>query len=61
MNKTRKKPRTFRPGEKCPKSGQYINTMTRTEVTVVKGESFPPTPKPNQRYKLVDKTKHKKK
>jgi hypothetical protein len=30
-----------------------------TEVTVTKGETLPPTPKPGQGFILVDKTKHK--
>ena len=50
----------LKPGMPAPKSGQYQNTETKTEVTVVKGEPLPPTPKPNQPYKLVDATKHKK-
>jgi len=52
--------RTFNPGEKAPKSGQYRNTKTRTEVTVTRGEPLPPTPNKNQKYILVDPTKHKK-
>ena len=51
----------FKPGEKAPVSGQYMNIYTKTEVTVVKGEPLPPTPGKNQRYRLVDKTKHKRK
>lgn len=47
------------PGTKVDKSGQYQNTTTKTEVTVTKREPLPPTPKPGQRYKLVDPTKHK--
>lgn len=54
------KKKTFSPGEKAPKSGQYINTRTKTEVTVTQGEPLPPTPKKNQKYILVDPTKHKK-
>ena len=49
----------FKPGQTVPDSGQYKNTGTKTEVTAVKGEPFPPTPKPGQKYVLVDKTKHK--
>jgi len=52
--------RTFRSGEKAPKSGQYRNNRTRTEVTVTQGEPLPPTPGKGQRYTLVDPTKHKK-
>jgi len=47
------------PGTKAPASGQYRNNTTRTEVTVVRGEPLPPTPKSKQTYTLVDKTKHK--
>lgn len=50
----------LKPGTTAPKSGQYENTKTKNEVTVVKGDPLPPTPKPNQNYKLVDPTKHKK-
>ena len=54
-----KKPQTFKPGEECPVSGQYKNTTTGSEVTVVKGEPFPPTPKSGQEYVLIDKTVYK--
>ena len=50
--------KTYKPGEQAPTSGQYKNTSTGKEVTVVRNEPFPPTPKQNQRYILVDKTKH---
>ena len=54
----------FRPGQKAPDSGQYPVLGPRggdhgTEVTVVKGEPFPPTPKPGMGYGTPDKTKHK--
>lgn len=52
--------KTLKPGQTAPKSGQYQNTTTRTEVTVTRGEPLPPTPKPQQSYKLVDETRHKK-
>jgi hypothetical protein len=48
----------LRPGIKAPASGQYQNQTTKKEVTVVKNEPLPPTPKSGQSYKLVDKTKH---
>jgi hypothetical protein len=51
----------YSPGAKVSVSGQYKNTTTGTEVTSVKGEVLPPTPKPGQKYVLVDKTKHKSK
>lgn len=53
----------FKPGEKAPISGQYRIKGPRgskgPERTVVKGEPFPPTPKPKSTYKLVDPTKTK--
>lgn len=54
----------FKPGEKVPASAQVEivgprGGRTGEERTVVKGEPFPPTPKPGQRYIIVDKTKHK--
>ena len=48
----------LRPGQKAPKSGQYRNTETGYEVTAVRNEPLPPTPKRGQRYRLVDTTKH---
>jgi hypothetical protein len=52
------------PGTKAPASGQYGLVGPRggklnREVTTVKGEPLPPTPKPGLKYVLVDKTKHK--
>jgi hypothetical protein len=55
---------TRRAGEKAEISGQYAlvsangKKVKGKEVTVVKGESFPPTPKKGQAYKLVDATNH---
>ena len=53
-----------KPGEKADISGQYERIgphggKTGQEVTVVKGEPLPPTPKPGETYRIVDKTKHK--
>jgi len=48
------------PGTLAPRSGQYRNTGTGTEVTTVRGKPLPPTPRSGQRYVLVDPTKHKK-
>lgn len=53
-----------RPGEIAKDSGQYEiigprGGKTGEERTVTKGEPLPPTPKPGQGYRLVDKTKHK--
>jgi hypothetical protein len=55
--------KTYRPGQTAPKSGQYGIVGPRggsqgREVTVVKGEPFPPTPKPDMGFVLVDQTKH---
>jgi hypothetical protein len=50
---------TLKPGTPAPRSGQYRNNSTGTEVTGVRGKTLPPTPKPGQGYKLVDPTKHK--
>lgn len=54
---------TYKPGQKAPVSGQYgvigpKGGKTGTEITVTKGETLPPTPKPGQGFVLVDKTKH---
>jgi hypothetical protein len=57
----------LKPGEKVKISGQYEIVGERggkqegREVTLVKNEPAPPTPKPNQKLKLVDETKHKRK
>lgn len=51
--------KTFKPGQKVPTSGQATNTRTKTEVTVTKGEPFPPTPRSGDHYKITDRTKHK--
>jgi hypothetical protein len=57
-----KKP--YKPGQKAKVSGQYPllgprGGKTGREVTVVKGEPLPPTPKPKMGYGTPDKTKHK--
>ena len=51
--------KTQKPGTPAPKSGQYKNPGTGTEVTGVQGKPLPPTPRPGQGYTLVDPTKHK--
>jgi hypothetical protein len=55
--------KTLRPGSKAPASGQYQQIGPRggagKEVTSVKGEPLPPTPRPGGSYKLVDPTKNK--
>ena len=53
----------FKPGQRAEHSGQYEiegprGKRTGVERTVTKGEPLPPTPKPRQRYRLADKTKH---
>jgi len=54
------KKKYYKPGEKADISGQYKNIKTEREVTVTKGEPFPPTPEKGQKFILVDRTKHKK-
>ena len=58
-------PKRHKPGEKAPASGQYEEVGPRGgksghEVTSTEGKRLPPTSKPGQQYKLVDRTKHKK-
>ena len=53
----------FSPGQIAKISGQYEiigqkGGKTGEERTVTRGEPFPPTPKADQHYKLVDPTKH---
>lgn len=55
--------KTHSPGEKAPRSGQYEivgprGGRTGSERTVTRGEPMPPTPRPGQKYVLVDPTKH---
>jgi len=57
------KQKTQKPGQIVPVSGQYgivgpRGGQTGKEVTVVKGEPFPPTPESGQGFTLVDKTIH---
>lgn len=52
------------PGSLAPRSGQYEiigprGGRTGNERTITRGEPLPPTPKPGQRFKLVDGTKNK--
>lgn len=58
--------KTYKPGEKSPRSGQYEiigprGGNTGEERTIVTREPFPPTPKSGQHYVIVDPTKHKSK
>lgn len=53
--------KSYKPGQRAVQSGQYEiigprGGHTREERTVVLGEPFPPTPKPNQTYVMVDPT-----
>lgn len=53
----------FRPGQTAPTSGQYAllgprGGNTGREVTVVKGEPLPPSPKAGMKFVLVDPTRH---
>lgn len=53
----------LKPGQPAPNSGQYQQRGPRggpgKEVTSVKGEPLPPTPKRGMTYVLVDRTKNK--
>ena len=56
---------SYKPGEKAPESGQWKvygprNGYKGYEVTVTKGEPFPPTQKSGLKYGNPDLTKHKK-
>ncbi len=55
--------KTYKSGEKAPRSGQYEiigprGGRTGKERTVTKNEPLPPSPKKGQRYVIVDPTKH---
>lgn len=53
---------TKSPGERAPTSGQWEIVRdgkgTGIERTVTRGEPLPPTPKPGDKYRLADPTKH---
>lgn len=54
----------YKPGQTVPRSGQYQiigprGGYTGGEVTVVRGEPFPPTPKSGMGFGYPDYTKHK--
>jgi hypothetical protein len=54
----------LKPGTKVPRSAQYERVGPRgggtgVEITGVRGKRLPPTPEPDQGYKMVDPTKHK--
>lgn len=52
----------YRPGQTVPSSGIYqeLNALGQkiTEVTCVKGESFPPTKLTGMQYELIREAKH---
>lgn len=52
-----------KPGEKAPRSGQYREVGPRggqgDEITISKGERFPPSDKPGSTYVLVDPSDNK--
>ena len=55
--------KTFKPGEKAPRSGQYEiigprGGRTGKERTVTKDEPLPPPPGKGMTYENVDPTKH---
>ena len=57
-------PKTYKPGQTAPHSGQYEivgprGGRTGKERTVVKGEPLPPTLQSGQGYISVDRTKNK--
>jgi hypothetical protein len=59
VNMSKKK--TYKPGQKAPASAQYGIIGPRGgevpgEVTGVKGNTLPPTPKPGQKYIIRDRT-----
>ena len=54
---------TYKPGQTAPRSGQYgvlgpRGGDTGREVTVVRGEPLPPTPKPGMGYVMNDPTRN---
>lgn len=50
---------TVNTGGIVPVSGQYKPAGSNTEVTFVKGNRVPPTPKGATKFTMVDPTKHK--
>jgi hypothetical protein len=50
--------RKLRPGQRCPVSGQYRNSVTGKQCTMVKGKTMPPDP-PGSYWRLTDPTRHK--
>lgn len=52
--------KTVKTGQKAPISGQYKPEGSKTEVTLIKGKTVPPTKNGVTKFNLVDTTKHKK-
>lgn len=56
---------TYKPGQKAPVSGIAERLGPRGgklpggDVTIIKGKPLPPTPKPGEVYKVIEKTPHK--
>lgn len=50
----------IKTGQKAPVSGQYKPAGGKSEITLVKGKTVPPTPNGATTFVLVDKTKHRK-
>ncbi|HEY8424226.1 MAG TPA: YjzC family protein [Clostridia bacterium] len=51
----------FKPGQKAPFSGVVVvvekyGDKTDTQLTIKKGDIFPPTPKPDQTYVYIKYT-----
>jgi len=53
----------LKSGHTAPRSGQYVEVGPKggikKEITISKGETLPPTEKPNSSFKLVDPSKNK--
>ncbi|WP_018934573.1 hypothetical protein [Gracilibacillus lacisalsi] len=55
----------YKPGQSPKDSGQFIEVgprggkQSKTEITGVENKPLPPTSKPGNQWKQVDKTKHK--
>jgi len=48
-----KKSNVVKPGKEVPDSGIYRSSKSRTKATLVKGESAPPTPQKNEKWKQI--------
>lgn len=52
------RPKRYKPGETCKISGQYTNT-DGDQITMVKGATFPATPRPRMTWRLSDESRGK--